>query len=71
MKGQVIGSTRLTLLVSVLHSQIVWGKTHIVELLSSRKVDTQLFRKYLLRFKVIDPEFWIGDGNFEISDVNE
>ena len=46
-------------------------EAQIIELLSSRKVDTQLFRKYLLRFKIIDAEFWteISDSDFEISDV--
>ena len=48
-------------------------EAQIIELLSSRKVDTQLFRKYLLRFKIIDAEFWteISDSDFEISEVND
>ena len=41
--------------------------------LSSRKVDTRLFRKYLPRFKVIYAVFRIeiSDSSFEISDVNK
>ena len=58
MKGHVIRHTRPNFLISVLHSQIVWGGSAY---------------NWTSFLKVIDVELGIeiSDSNFEISHVNE
>ena len=53
-----------------MHPKLYGEEAHIVEVLSSRKLDTQLFRKCQ---ELIDAEFWIeiSDSDFENSHINE
>ena len=62
MKGRVIRHIRSNFLISILHSQIVWG--------GGVYGWTSFLEKVI---KVIDAEFWIeiSDSDFEIGHVNE
>ena len=46
MKGRVIRYTRSNLLTSVLHPKLYKEEAQLYEPFCSRKLDTQLFRKY-------------------------
>ena len=71
MKGRVIRYTRSNLLISVLHSQIVWGESAYSWTSFLQKVWHSIIYK-MPRFKVIGAESWIeiSDSDFEISHVN-
>ena len=72
MKGRVIRYIRPNLLISVLHSQIVWRWTAYSWTSFLEEVGHSIISK-IPRFKAIDVEFWIeiNDSDFEISHVNE
>ena len=72
MKGRVIRYTRSNFLISVLHSQIVWGGSAYSWTSFLDEVGHSIIYK-MPRFKVIGAEFWIeiSESDFEISHVNE
>ena len=72
MKGCVIRYTRSTLLISVLHSQIVWGGCACSWTSFLEEGGHSVIQK-IARLKKINVKFWIeiSDSDFEISNVNE
>ena len=72
MKGRVMWYTRSTLMMSVLHYEIVWGGSAYSWTCFLEEGGHSIISK-IPRFKVIDAEFWIeiSDSDFEISQVNE
>ena len=72
MKGLAIRYNRSRFLISVLHSEIVWGGSAYSWTSFLKEVEHSIIYK-VPRFKVIDAEFWIeiSDSDFEFNHVNE